>query len=304
MTPDAAATRSIGDAVRGSALEALDASLARAAVHPTVSIEERGESLRLVRRASKRVRAILPFARPALRVEIADGTERLLTDASALLSPMRDRDAVVATVDRLFGDRRDATGDAARTALTAIVAPEERADHSAFERMAVARAAALLAEARDQVADWPVDAIGAAEVAEAMAQSWRVVRRETRGRWDEGDLETVHDVRKRCSRLAVQCGLLEPFRRKPFRGLRRVLRSVNGTLGDDRDLAMLAERLALRGPAARGQAFTDEALAVVARTRSRLRARAAEEIQSALAIKPGALARAVRRAFELSKVRT
>lgn len=286
--------------MRRFALDQFDASLACAASHDPAATEARADSLRLIRRASKRVRAVLPFVRPTLRVEIADGLERLLRDASALLSPLRDRDAILATVDRLFAARRDGAGNAARAALAAIVAPADdrsRADNLAFESMSVARSAALLAEARRQAEAWPIDAIGSDEVATAMAESWRVVRREARGRWDEADIETVHDVRKRCAQLAVQCGLLESFRKKPFRRLRRTLRSVNATLGDDRDLAMLAEHLALRGPAARGQEFTDEALAVVARARGRLRARAVTELRAALSLKSSALARSVRRAL-------
>lgn len=287
-----------GARLRQACVAALDAALEFAASHATCPHEARAEHLRRVRRSTKRLRALLPLLEGAFAPEAIDGLERLLREASALLAPIRDRDAMLHTVRRLFDGRSGPHVEHAAAILSRVVTSgaDPRGDR-ALEDLIVAKAADSLRAVRDACLCIDPDRIRPQHVAETIAAGWREIRRRARPGWEARDIELVHDVRKRCSRLALQCAPFATIAPKPVRSLRRRMRALAGALGDERDLSMLTERIAVHAIVGTDAPFVAEVLDVSRRIRSRLRNEAAEALRPALRVRPRALRRELLRAI-------
>lgn len=267
-----------------------------AAGHAVAEGDARAESLRLVRKSTKIGRALLRLCRGCVPAETQAGAESLLRETSATLAPMRDRDATRATISRLFAGRSDERArHVAETLAAQLLAGESGSNELETERALVARAARRLADLDESIRRWRLEELSDDSVAEGMVRSWRVIRRLARGAWlDEGS-EASHLLRRRCARLSLQIAAFEEFLPKQVRGLRRSLRTVTQSLGDEHDLEMLAQRLSLHRHRVGSEAFVSAALDLCAKARRRLRLKAAEALVERLSIRPKTLRRCLRR---------
>jgi hypothetical protein len=284
---------------------AFGAAVGAVAAHSeATSTEQRAEAIRRFRKATKSARAILPLLASAADEDALMGIERSLSDAAAMLSPVRDRDAVLGTVHRLFGAQDEERVGPVRDRLIRALAPgEDRATAEALERLLLRRAEDIVLRAAAASERFAHHEVEPDHVAAAMSGQWRRVRSMTRPGWhrDESS-EEIHEVRKVCSRLVLQLASLDGDESgklpKPLRRLRRQLKEVTSRLGNEHDLAMLAERIALAGPAVGSPEFVEAARTLCRKVRCRLRGEAAELIGAARPLRAKEFRRSIEDALE------
>lgn len=291
------------DAFRQLAFWLLDQGLAEGREHAIGDAARRAESIRLLRKSTKALRALLPLVTQAAPPEAIAGAERMLSDAAGLLAPLRDRDAMLKTVNRLFQGKEGLRVEEVRSLLRGIVvAPgNEPAHDRPLEDLLMVRAASTIGRVRLGVESFQFDAIDPRFVARTIARGWAGVRRAVRSDWDTGDSEAAHEVRKACGRLALQFTFLEERKPKPFTRLRKHLRDATSALGDEHDLSMLAENIAIERARFPGDDFVEAALGLCRKARERLRSDAAEAIAKVAEVRSREIRRAAARALANSE---
>jgi CHAD domain-containing protein len=292
--------------LRTSWNEAMEFALAAAVAHASASEAERPALLKQVRKATKTGRALLRLLEGAMTPEARIGAERFLRDAASLLATVRDRDAMLTTIDGLLGGKLDARVDQAKSLLQSVLAlPSVGDDQAAFEAALVRRAAALLSRASTLIQSVPDSEVREAQIGDAMASLWRKARRRAKRAWHAHDIangtevidsEVTHDARKACSRLVHQLNLVEEDLDKPLRRFRQRLRRATSALGNEHDLALLAEQVALHEEHL-GPTFTHAVLDVCRRNQARLREQAGVALAEAMTTRPRELSRRVRKLY-------
>jgi len=282
---------------RRAFLGGLAEALADATAHPKLPPEERRECVRRIRKATKALRAMLPLLAGVASADARAGAERCLADAAGVLSPLRDRDAMLSIIDRLLAGRDDARATLLRAELAAALVPGIGAgEEGRLDVLLVARAAVELRRVRAAAEGWAFDGFDARGAASSLVDAYREARRLARSPWQRQPIAASHAVRKACSRLHLQLQLLDARNRK-LRPPRRGLKSICDLLGEEHDLAMLSERVALES-----RRFSREGLpAAVGRScaaaRGRLRGAARETIGEVFSMRPERLARRATKAL-------
>lgn len=283
--------------LRRNFLEVLDRALGEAEGFAGQPAPERPEAVRRIRRGTKALRAMIPLVEGAASDDARAGAERCLADAAGVLSPVRDRDAMLAIIGRMVGGRLDGRADRFRGELTAALVPAIGPDReSRLDELLVARSAIELGRVRQAAATWEFAAIGIRSIEDALVASWRQARSLARSEWVDSDDDASHEVRKRCSRLALQFGLLEE-RERTLKRLRRGLKRVCDVLGEEHDLAMLAERVALESRRFSREGLPDAVGTLCAAARHRLRESARDVADEVFATGGKRLRRRLRRAL-------
>lgn len=174
------------------------------------------------------------------------GTERYrrenltLRDAGRALSESRDAQVLVETLDEL-GERQapELPGPAWHKLRDAL----ESAAENAGAGSPAASVAATLADARARVASWPLPENGGPQaLAPGLEHVYRRGRRALRTAEHEPSTEHLHELRKRVKDLWYAAQLLRPTAPKRMRKMARRAHHVSDLLGQDHDLAVLAER--------------------------------------------------------------
>ncbi len=288
----------LADALRQLAIGLLDHGLAEGREHAAGDPARRVESIRQIRKATKTLRAFLPLVSQATTVEGLAGTLRLLSDAAGLLAPFRDRDAMLKTVDRLLAGREGARVDEARVLLQRIATPTgDPLRDRPLEDLLVSKAVEILTRVRTCVESFRFEQVEPRFVARQLGRDWAHFRRVLRSDWAEGDSEESHEVRKECGRLALQFGFLEERKPKPFGPLRKALRDATAALGDEHDLSMLAENIALEQARLPGGEFVDAALGLCRKAREALRNDGADAVADLADVRSREIRRAALRAL-------
>lgn len=207
---------------------------------------DRRESVRTSRRNLKAVRALVPLLRPSAAPEPGCALDAVLeygAKANQLLGPLRDRDALTRSIQRIADRFVDAeTRRVVRTVLyaTLVFAETDRRDESEFALAAIERARRSIRRARGALDHALRDALPVGVPASAVLADTFAECRDTLGRaLEQNDLATMHACRKHATFLALA---LEPFGRSLEPALRRLRRRAKGlaaALGEERDLALL-----------------------------------------------------------------
>ena len=189
---------------------------------------------------------------------------RLLVPAD---DPARERvDALVDAAGESLGDARDA--QVLADTLAALPVPlriDPPAGHLA-DAGAVERGAALLREARDDVAGWRVGR-RTGPVLDGVTDTYRLARRRFTAASDDPTDDLVHDWRKAVKRLTYQVRATRRWAPSVMRPYAGRLDDLGSLLGEDHDLSNAVAHLEQAG-AAEG---TPEAAAVqAARARQRV----------------------------------
>jgi hypothetical protein len=229
-------------------LSTLRAALAAAgaALDRVDSPSDRRESVRAARRELKSARALAPLLRsreaPPSQASV-DGVLEFSAKANQLLGPLRDRDALARSIQKIadrFAD--DETRRVARTVLlaTLVFAEVDRRDDAQFGATAIERARRAIRQARAaaDLFDARASAPGA-HASAALVRAFDDCRDMLDCGLEDGDLAALHACRKHATFLALG---LRPFGDAPPASLRRVrnrAKLLAAALGEDRDLALL-----------------------------------------------------------------
>jgi CHAD domain-containing protein len=258
---------------------------------PAVSVERvRREQLRAAadavpedvhdaRKRIKKTRALLRLARPAMSKKAFRRRNRALRDAGRALSGARDAEVLTETVDAL----------AARYPGQAPYGPV----HVALADRPVEAPAAGTGLDRLVGARWPLDGLDTDMLAQAFVRTYRdgraaLARKPT--------TENLHEWRKRVKDLWYQARLLEESWPGVMQAQAKEAKKLSKILGEDHDLAVLAETLRADPELAE---HADAFAAVIARRRKKLLKRARALGRRLYAEKPKAFERRFGRYLEL-----
>jgi CHAD domain-containing protein len=254
------------------------------------------------RKHLKKTRALLRLVRPALGKHVYRRESGALRDAGLALSGARDADVLVATAaaiaEHAAGKLPADTFAQLRDALAAEAASGR--GEGVPELPAVL---AALREAEARVDAWPLDDCDWGTVVAGAARAYARGREAFAVARAEPTPEHLHAWRKRAKDLWYHQRLLTPAWPNPLEALAEEAHVLTELLGDDHDLAVLAERLAAPAPLPPAvDAERAALLALVAQRSAELRVAATQLGQRVYAESPKAfsrrLARYVRAAVE------
>jgi CHAD domain-containing protein len=258
------------------------------------------EAVHDVRKRLKKTRALLRLARPGMPDDAYRRENAALRDAGRALSGTRDADVMVealaALADRFAGQAPAALFEevrgrlAARAAAARAVGAPAIGEHAASLRALLAR-----------VEGWQVDGSDDATLAAALARTYKRGRRAFRSADRDPTTERLHEWRKRAKDLWYQQALVSAAWPGVLSAQAGEAKALSKLLGDDHDLAVLAELL--RDDAeltAAVAADRDALLDLIGRRRAELLGEARALGRRVYAERPKQYARRVRRYIGLA----
>jgi hypothetical protein len=218
-------------------------ALAEASLESVDAPPARREGVRSARRELKAVRAVAPLCRNGRNDSAIDGVLEFSAKSNQLLGPLRDRDALSRSIQRLA--ERFAKHDTRRVVRTVLFATlifgeADRRDEAAYAAASIDRARRSLRSARAAVAALgEADAFDGAQAAALLLRTHAACRGELEAALRGNDLARLHECRKRATFLALALRPFEDDVPAAVRRLRTRAKRLATMLGEDRDLALL-----------------------------------------------------------------
>lgn len=198
------------------------------------------------RKNFKRLRAVVRLARDQLGDEIYRRENRELRDLGRRLSHARDSQVLLETLDSISSAQGP---PGLRMALAAEHAAARR-DGKADEVLPELR------EIRRRIEDWPLDRDEPSSLEPGFRRIYRRARRAYRRAQREPTVENLHELRKRTKDVWYCSQILRPAAPKRMKRLAKGAHKLSDLIGEDHDLAILAERVE-QMPDARAHALLD-----------------------------------------------
>jgi CHAD domain-containing protein len=290
----------IPDAIRATAHDELAAAVHRLSPD-SEGTQDPVSAVHGARKNLKKSRALLRLVRSELPKQAYRSENAALRDAGRSISAVRDADVMVASVDalgeRYFGDFPASRLQRVRHTL----ADQASSTRTSLDAALLEDTLAQLRLATERARQWPVQEVDAATLRRGIATAYR----RGRGAFARADAqpttENLHDWRKRVKDLWYQHRLLAEAWPDVLSVHAQQAHHLSELLGDDHDLAVLAEHLADpqgRGPIA--DADVGPMLELIGRRRAELLAEARELAQRMYAEKPQAFAERMGRYLRLA----
>lgn len=204
--------------------------------------DERGDERAVhdARRTLKRLRALVRLLRGAIG-DARREANALLGDAARGLSGARDAAVMLRTFEGVAGEGdRDAARVRASLRRARTLASRRAADRGAVT--------AKVRAFRDAVEGWTFDDHGFGALEEGVRRTYADGRKALVEARAAGETEVLHALRKRTKDLQYQLALLREAWPAVIGGYHDALTELGELLGEDHDLALLAETLGRRGP--------------------------------------------------------
>lgn len=222
--------------------------IARAQIDLALDLLDGGDDLDSAihesRKAFKRLRALVRLARDRLGDEVYRRENETFRDAGRALSGVRDAQVMVDTLEDLRDRYEDELPDGAFGGLHEALVAEARAAHDriAGDATVVRDVLASLREARAHVDTWPLPGDeGVSLLAPGLERVYRRGRRAQRSAVEDTTTEALHELRKRAKDLWHAGQLLREVVPKPMGKLGRRAHKLSDAVGEDHDLAVLAD---------------------------------------------------------------
>ncbi len=209
---------------------------------------ERAKAIHSARKAFKRGRAHIRVARRGLGDDVVARDNAALRDAGQRLSGTRDAEVLVQTLDGLVARRSSAARPEQVARLREVLVGERDAQHASAraDQGAIAEVLELLGVVMSDVAEWTLSDEPAADLADGFARILRKGRKALHvaehGKAHERT-EALHELRKRSKDLWHASELLEIASPTELQTLQEQAHRLADYLGDEHDLAVLAERV-------------------------------------------------------------
>jgi len=220
------------------------------------------------RKSIKRARAVLKLLLPSLAATSVARSKTALRDAGRALAAARDAKVIADRLDEML--RRAGMEKSAVSGLTndlpAAVASATRLSDSEF-------ALAGLVLARKRLARTSLPARNWTPLGTGLRSVYKDGRQLMPGKADPVSVEAMHEWRKQVKSYWHALEVFEPVRPAPIRRTIGLARRLADTLGEDHDLALLADRLRSSAAGNRVEPVL-ELLGAIERRRHRLRRRA------------------------------
>jgi CHAD domain-containing protein len=246
--------------------------------------EDPVEAIHDARKRIKKTRALLRLARPGMKPKAYRRLNRELRDTGRGMSGSRDADVLVETVEDLaerFGSRAPKTFFAGVRQPLATHAQALRKDADA-----TCHVAALRGLAEDE---WPLRGLDADALTEALQRTYARGRKAFVRADREPTTTNLHEWRKRVKDLWYQQRLLADTWPGVMKAQAKEAKTLSKLLGEDHDLAVLAEHVA-----------DDQLHAMIDTRRAELLAQSRDLGRRIYAEQPKAFARRSRRYVELA----
>lgn len=231
------------------------------------------------RKAFKRVRAIIRVAHDGLGDAVVERDNAALRDAGRALASARDAKVAVDSIDGLLARDPKGVDVAAAAPLRDLLLAEHETAQAAAEHDAGTIAGVLeqLAVVRADLSSWNLGPNAADHLAAGLLRvhhrGRKALRRAERAEGEERT-EAMHTLRKRAKDLWHAAELLEAAAPKRLGKLAEQAHRLADLIGDDHDLAVLAERIAERAPRLPDGVPVDAIDAAIARRRRKLQRKA------------------------------
>jgi CHAD domain-containing protein len=258
------------DALRAVVREQLDDAVRRLR-------DDRGgdpaEAVHEARKDLKKARSLLRLARPGLPDDVFRRENRALRETGRSLSAARDADVLVTTAadlgERYAGQLPEAQFAALGAGLAAAAADARAGEGDAAAADGVATLDAVAA----RVGDWPLERCDHDTLVHGATRAYRRGQTALAAVEKTPSVERLHDLRKRVKDLWYHGRLLEEAWPRVVKAQSKAAHDLADLLGDDHDLAVLAERVE-RGVATDAPIDDEAVLGLIARRRAELQAEA------------------------------
>jgi CHAD domain-containing protein len=193
------------------------------------------EAVHEARKDLKKLRALLRMTRGELGEDTFRRENACFRDAGRELAGVRDSDVMLETLMAL--DLPAGMGWELRKAIQ-----DQRAlGDGDGRRTAAAGVVAMLHEARGRVDQWPLEHDSFDVLHDGLERTYRSGRRDFRAARSEPTVEALHEWRKRVKDLWYQHSLLRALWPPVMQAVGGEAHELANRLGDDHDLAMLAD---------------------------------------------------------------
>jgi CHAD domain-containing protein len=217
----------------GKAIEELDA--------PELGQEK---TIHQVRKRCKKLRALMRLYRPADK-QTYRTENRAFRDASRLLGTLRDYDALSETAEELKGDEAPAEVAQAVDEIQRVLMLRRNqaanGEHPAPERLDQFRDA--MEEGLRRVEQWQIGVDDGRTLAAGTRRSYRRARKAMAQAYEDPSAENFHEWRKRVKYHWYHTRLLRDLWKPILKARRDELDELSDLLGDEHDLAVLAQTL-------------------------------------------------------------
>jgi CHAD domain-containing protein len=223
---------------------------------------ERGseEAIHEARKSFKRLRAVVRLARDQLG-DVTYGREnRAFRDLGRRLSGARDSRVLLETLDAVAGI--EPPPDLRGSFATEHAIAERQLTRDAIPDEVVQE----LRQVRELIAAWPLEQDGIESLSSGFRRVYRRARRAYRRAERDPTVENLHELRKRTKDVWYCCQILRPASPKRMKPLARDAHKLSDLIGEEHDLAILAERV----EEIPDQPDTRELLGVIRRRREKL----------------------------------
>jgi CHAD domain-containing protein len=197
----------------------------------------REEAVHEARKDMKKLRALLRLVRGELGDRVYAAENTCFRDTARELSGVRDADVMLVTLGHLEERYGELPGAGSRL-RPALVAHRFRASAEGLRPKA---AIDTLGEARERVADWPLETDGFEAFEEGLERIYRQGRRDFRAARKSPSAERMHEWRKRTKDLWYHLQLLEDSWKPVISALADEAHELSDRLGDEHDLTVLRE---------------------------------------------------------------
>lgn len=249
-------------AVRDLLLAHIDAVISRLQLRRAMSAIDVHEA----RKSIKRARAVLKLLRPSLPASAAARSKNELRAAARALAAARDASVLADRLDEMLrrtGIARSAVSGLAQSLPTASAA---QPGDPVFALTGLAAARRRLARAPLPAGNWTSLGAGVRSI-------YRSGRQLVPGKADTVSVEAMHEWRKQVKSYWHALEVFAPVHPSEIRRTIASTRRLADLLGEDHDLALLADQLRAAATKDRGQPVA-ELLDAIERRRRRLRRRA------------------------------
>ena len=251
IRPDLGVGEALGGAARGILQEARDALDDRARPDAAAVHEYRKDM--------KRWRALLRLITPFLGPE-GDGLQRQARDLARELAPARDAQAALDALADL-GKAEPGLPAAMTGALRRRIEKMRASETTALGENMREKLGTALAGAELAAEHWPLDGLGFAELAAALAAGYRRARKAVPPDFSAASAEELHELRKRVIVHRYQMELFAPLWPRMTKAWIAEAQRLRERLGSHHDLGVLDSLTAAGRPLSRWRARLKPAIA-------------------------------------------
>ncbi len=220
---------------------------------------EAGEAIHGARKDLKKLRTLLRLLRRELPKDVYAAEYRRYRKAGRLLSPLRDAEVKLETLEILAASAPDLPTSAVESWRRILERDREAAGDTVSDRAAEAEAARLVEAGRAGIDDWDVRDSWKA-IGPGLDRAYRRGRRQMRAARDGGGEEAWHEWRKRAKDLWYAYLLLAGAWPGALEATAEEAHRLSEMLGDHHDLALLRGDLHERRLGSEGTRQLEEAI--------------------------------------------